>query len=257
MSTQDVLIERLKHVLDKLPITARKASMLATGKPDAIRFILSGRAMPSADRLEAIARVLMTTPSYLLGATDDPSPLADVYPDANNRRIGVFPPDDKLEHYSIRLIESVDGISIYQASEMSDPDIRKVDQAGELDLFNLPRVLVTSVLPLPAGLVNRKMLYGFYATVTSISPRFDIGELIVVDPSRPPAVGDYVVAYFDHIWEDVDDEPVKPALLARLTARSGGKIALKQLDPRDEREFAASAFKEIHRIIPIAEMLVA
>ncbi|UZW54945.1 helix-turn-helix domain-containing protein [Sphingobium sp. JS3065] len=255
MDTSEILRERIQKMLDVLPITARKASMEATGKPDAIRFILSGRSMPSAERLEAIARVLMTTPSYLLGATDDPSPLAEVFTKAKDRRIGVFPPDEKSNEYTIRPVDTVDGISIYQADDVPADKRSAVDARDDMPYFNMPRVFISSILPLPAGLSNRKMIYGFYATVSALAPRYDIGDLVIVDPARPAAVRDYVVVYRHYIWENMQDDPVKPAIIGRLLDRTRDEVTIELFEPRETLSIAAHRVREIHRIVPTAEML--
>lgn len=65
----DILIERVAERLAELDITERKASMDATGTPDAIRYIRTRRAMPSADRLDSIAETLKTSADWLLGKT--------------------------------------------------------------------------------------------------------------------------------------------------------------------------------------------
>lgn len=63
----DILVDRIAQRVDALGITERDASIKATGKPDALRYIRVRRAMPSADRLAAIAKALETTPEWLLG----------------------------------------------------------------------------------------------------------------------------------------------------------------------------------------------
>lgn len=62
----DRLTERLKAV----GLTERKASLLATGKPDTLRFMRTRGTMPSFSRMFAIAQVLKATPKYLFGQTD-------------------------------------------------------------------------------------------------------------------------------------------------------------------------------------------
>ena len=70
MEAIDILIERVAHQIDKLGKTERWVSMEATGAPDAIRYIRKRRAMPSAARLSAIARVLQATPEWLIGDSE-------------------------------------------------------------------------------------------------------------------------------------------------------------------------------------------
>ena len=66
--------------LEALQTTERDASLKATGKPDAIRYIRSRRAMPSADRLAAIARALETSPEWLMARSSTPPAVPDIPP---------------------------------------------------------------------------------------------------------------------------------------------------------------------------------
>ncbi|MCI1143078.1 hypothetical protein MOP88_13540 [Sphingomonas sp. WKB10] len=63
----DILVERIGAKLYERNLTEREASIDATGKPDALRYIRTRKAMPSADRLDKIAQTLGTTSDYLLG----------------------------------------------------------------------------------------------------------------------------------------------------------------------------------------------
>jgi phage repressor protein C with HTH and peptisase S24 domain len=76
----DTLIDRIARRLTALDITERDASIKATGKPDALRYVRVRRAMPSADRLEAIAKALETAPEWLLGRSSVPPTPPEVPP---------------------------------------------------------------------------------------------------------------------------------------------------------------------------------
>ena len=65
----DILINRVAQRLLDLGISERAASIKATSKPDAIRYIRDRRSMPSAMRLEQLAAALETTSDWLLGKT--------------------------------------------------------------------------------------------------------------------------------------------------------------------------------------------
>ncbi|MGW8203006.1 S24 family peptidase [Sphingomonas bisphenolicum] len=71
-SAIDILIDRIARRVEALATTERDASMKATGKPDALRYIRVRKAMPSADRLTAIAKALETSPEWLLGQSMAP-----------------------------------------------------------------------------------------------------------------------------------------------------------------------------------------
>jgi hypothetical protein len=65
-------IERAKEALSRLNLSPRKASMMATGKPDALRHIFNRGVAPTMTRLADLAAILEMNPLYLAGETDDP-----------------------------------------------------------------------------------------------------------------------------------------------------------------------------------------
>lgn len=73
------LAERIAERLDVTGKAERQASIEATGSADAIRYIRVRRAMPSADRLQELAKVLDTTTEWLLSEDDAPGLTASLY----------------------------------------------------------------------------------------------------------------------------------------------------------------------------------
>ncbi|UYW32482.1 LexA family transcriptional regulator [Methylorubrum extorquens] len=106
--------------------------------------------------------------------------------------------------------------------------------------------------PRPPGIANRKDVYVVYLVGDSISPAYEDGTPIYVDPHRRPQPRDYVVVELRGARED---EP-GPAFVKRLVARGAGKLKLEQhnpsgpLDPIDESEVV-----RVHRVIPWLELI--
>jgi transcriptional regulator with XRE-family HTH domain len=103
----------------------------------------------------------------------------------------------------------------------------------------------------PTGVSLNRNVYALWVNGASMSPRFEDGELIYVNPSRPPAIGDYVV---------VEMLPKRGAregagYVKRLKKRTPTKIVLEQFNPAREFELAAADIKAIHRVIPWTELL--
>lgn len=84
----------------------------------------------------------------------------------------------------------------------------------------------------PPGQMNRKGIYCIYAEGSSMEPAYEAGDLIYVDPHRPPHAGRDVVIQL-RAREPGGEER---CFLKRLVRRSGTKWRLKQFNP--EREFA-------------------
>ncbi|WP_397586655.1 S24 family peptidase [Sphingobium fuliginis] len=76
----EILNDRIAQRLEALGMTERDASIKATGKPDALRYIRTRNAMPSADRLDLIANALQTSPDWLLARSSVPPKMPDLPP---------------------------------------------------------------------------------------------------------------------------------------------------------------------------------
>lgn len=106
--------------------------------------------------------------------------------------------------------------------------------------------------PRPPGIANRKDVYVVYLVGDSISPAYEDGTPIYVDPHRRPQPRDYVVV---ELRGEREGEP-GPAFVKRLVARGAGKLKLEQhnpsgpLEPIDESEVV-----RVHRVIPWLELI--
>lgn len=106
--------------------------------------------------------------------------------------------------------------------------------------------------PRPPGIASRKDVYVVYIVGDSVSPAYEDGTPIYVDPHRRPQPRDYVVV---ELRGEREGEP-GPAFVKRLVARGAGKLKLEQhnppgpLDPIDESEVV-----RVHRVIPWLELI--
>jgi hypothetical protein len=136
---------------------------------------------------------------------------------------------------------------------------------GELrteDLGNKPVNVEQSVLDQseiigylrrPLALQDRKDLYGVYVSGSSMYPRFADGEAALVDPKRPPMIGDDVVIQMVDS-DGSDGERVTLVLIKRLLRRSASFIELEQFNPPISFRINAKQVRAVHRIVPAAEL---
>lgn len=103
----------------------------------------------------------------------------------------------------------------------------------------------------PPGIANMKDVFGLYAAGTSMWPRFEEGEPIYISPSRPAAIGDYVV--LELLPEKEGDRPA--GFLKRLKRRSGSKVVCEQFNPPKDIEYERDRIKSIFRVIPLTELV--
>lgn len=102
----------------------------------------------------------------------------------------------------------------------------------------------------PPGLAHLKNVFALHVIGTSMSPRYEPGELIYCG-GRPPIAGeDCVIELFP-----TEDSPAGKGFIKRLVRRAGGKITVKQFSPETELDFDAYAIKSLHRVIPWREVL--
>jgi phage repressor protein C with HTH and peptisase S24 domain len=107
----------------------------------------------------------------------------------------------------------------------------------------------------PAALERRRDAYAVIVAGDSMYPRFQDGEIAVVDPRRPPAPGqDVIVQLADDNGHDGTDRVVC-VLIKRLVRRSASWVELEQFNPPATFRLDMSAVKAIHRIVTMGELL--
>lgn len=105
----------------------------------------------------------------------------------------------------------------------------------------------------PVILNGRTDVYGLYVVGSSMSPRFEEGEVIYVDPKRPPRNGDDVVVYL--VDADGDGERAASVLVKRLMRSAVDFLELQQFEPRITFRIEQSRVTKKHRVIPWSELV--
>lgn len=109
---------------------------------------------------------------------------------------------------------------------------------------------VVGYLRRPPSLEGRQGLYGIYVQGSSMHPRFADGEAALVDPKRPPMIGDDVVVQL----ACPEDERVTHVLIKRLVRRSASFVELEQFSPALTFRVETARIQCIHRIVPVGEL---
>lgn len=265
---------RIQERLDALNLKPRTASMMATGKPDAIRTILKQGVIPSAERLNQIAEVLQTSAIYLIGATDDPTRIDNlqVVDPEDNRRAGSGPVAEHsgrevgsgrydIDH--IRPISSLPtrsdmpkDVPVYGTAIGTSQDIEALENGAiAVEQTSLNTGEVIDYLRRPPGLANSRRAYGLYVAGFSMEPAYEPGTVIIVDPSRPPSVQDYVVVYMRGQDDDDAEGRVSSVMLKRLVRRSSTYVELEQYNPPARFRVDATRVAQMHRVLPLAEIV--
>lgn len=132
----------------------------------------------------------------------------------------------------------------------SDVPVRGV-AVGGADGYFLLNGEVVDYVKRPPGAANARALYAIYVIGNSMSPRFEPGDLVYVNPARPPQIGDYVVV---QMMQEEDGGPI-PAMIKRLVKRGPPTLLLEQFNPEGELRLETEKIHSVHRVVPWTELI--
>jgi len=108
----------------------------------------------------------------------------------------------------------------------------------------------------PPAIVRNRRIYALYITGSSMEHRFRPGDLVYVDPRRAPHVGeDVIVQLIGEPRADADPAEVVSVLVKQLVRTTATHYELTQHNPPLTFRIAKAQVAEIHRIIPLSELL--
>ncbi|WP_313901146.1 helix-turn-helix domain-containing protein [Methylobacterium sp. J-092] len=105
--------------------------------------------------------------------------------------------------------------------------------------------------PRPPALESRRDVYVVYVVGNSVSPKYEDGDPIYVDPHRRPQPRDYVLV---ELKGTAEHEP-GDAYVKRLVRRTATKLIVEQHEPPKELTFDEARVARVHRVIPYPELI--
>jgi transcriptional regulator with XRE-family HTH domain len=105
----------------------------------------------------------------------------------------------------------------------------------------------------PLAFARNAGAYALYVTGASMEPRYDAGDMIYVDPRRPPSRGDDVVVQLR--GGDDQAEGIICAMIKRLVRQSSTIVELEQYNPPLRFTLPMAQVAEIHRVARLGELL--
>lgn len=247
MSKIEILSERIQARLAEVGMSEREASIAATGGPDAIRYIRTRRAMPSAERLQAIAMTLQTSPEWLLGgdATLQRAPAPPVDPDGPPGGPSLEPADFRKFPRDLPIYGTALGAELeFHGTDGREHAVEQTDI-----MMSEPR----DYMARPTAIAGRKHMYVVEVAGHSMEPRFDAGRRVLVDGKKPLRVGDDVIVQLRAAIDD--EEQVAAVLIKQLVRQKAGAVVLRQFNPPVEFEVPTERVKHIHAIVPWDDVL--
>jgi phage repressor protein C with HTH and peptisase S24 domain len=234
------LYERIDAQRETLGISARELSLRVTGKPDLIRDLRRRGHAPSADNLSRIAEVLDVSVDWLLGRSGNRSPVRSEVT-ISDRRLDWGGPKPDLP--PIPLVGTGDCATI----QFEDDGGKMLDV--ERCSFNADHTV--RMIARPPALKGARDLYAIYFQGESMMPRFEPGEVGIVDPTRPAGPGDYVLVQLTNGEED----HVTSVLVKRLVRSGPRELVLEQFNPPATFTVPRTRVARVHRILPQTDLL--
>jgi transcriptional regulator with XRE-family HTH domain len=181
----------------------------------------SGKTRPDVERLPALAKELGIPVEALL---------------SENIKLESVP---FVPHDGPRFVPRAKDFPILGSAEAGN-GLFTVDTGAPIDFVNRP-----------IGLANRRDAYGLYVQGVSMLPIYDPGDLVYVDPKRPPPAGR------DCIIQLKQTEPGGEMrfMLKRLVKRAGTKWTFRQFNPESEMVLDDHQIAAVHLILKNHEML--
>lgn len=239
MAQIDIIKQRIRERLEALKLTARGVSLRATNRADAVNNILNKDAMPTFERLEAIAKELGCSVKYLTGSSDVPAL------DPWDVAVGANP--------VVARSDMNRDLPVYESARYEGPEIGPAVTKGQIDFGR-----ITQFFFRPPYLTSKKKAYAVFAPVGTASPALDIGQAAIMDPARPAGAGDLVIVYLNDGYDrtlEFDEWQPRPAIFGRLLLRADEHAVVEIFNPTATVTVKAQDMTGIHRIVPLAELL--
>jgi phage repressor protein C with HTH and peptisase S24 domain len=102
---------------------------------------------------------------------------------------------------------------------------------------------VVDTVEAPPGLTAIPDAYAIFITDNKMEPRYEQGEVVCVNPHRPPRPNDYVVIQISE-----DDGKTVMAMVRRLVSMDEREVVVAQLNPHKTRRLPRKQALAVHRI---------
>ncbi|KAI93538.1 hypothetical protein T281_16135 [Rhodomicrobium udaipurense JA643] len=202
-------------------------------KPSTIQNILNERSRrPQPENVALVAKYLGTTVAYL---------------ETGDENTKVSPLEG--ENTNVRMVKQLNSDKNSLTIDVPVLGVSAVSTGDEF-LFTGERI---DYVRRPERAKHMQRLYAFFVAKDNMYPRFDIGELIYVNPDIPPSVGDDIV--IELAPEDSKSTGPNVSYLKRLKRRTPEGLVVEQFNPHSEVSVPIARVICIHRVMTIKDLL--
>ncbi|XUU60670.1 S24 family peptidase [Erythrobacter sp. HA6-11] len=239
--TAEILLERIDEWLTRQDRTRYWLSKEISGGKSTRIFTDIARtgSVPKEPRLRRIAEVTGLDVDYLMGRSDTAEQLQSEVGVADRRIEWKGPPSEP-------------GIPLVGTGDCADIELHSDDgKLVSVERCSFDPEYHVRYISRPPALAGLRGLYAIYFHGQSMEPRFEAGEVGIVDPTRPPAPGDYVLVQLNN--GETDD--VVSVLAKRLVRATARELVLEQFNPAVTFTVPRSRIQRFHRILKQTDLL--
>ena len=166
----------------------------------------------------------------------------------------VQPASGRAPYMAFRGQERPRDIPILGTAQCADLHLADNGEAVDIEAMELDQDDVVDYVRRPLTLDGRQDVYAIYYRGVSMAPRYEPGELGYVDPRRPPATGDYVVAQLRRP-DAVEGERIFTVIAKRLVRQTANFYEFEQFNPPLTFKLPREQVAHLHRIYPWDELV--
>ena len=196
--------------------------------------------IPKEPRLRRMAELLGVSVDWLMGRTDVPGQVqSEVGVSDRGLDLNGLPPD-------------MPGIPLVGTGDCADLEV--CDESGRMvtvERSSFDSDYHVRIIQRPPALRGARDLYAIYFHGESMTPRFEPGEIGIVDPGRHARPGDYVLVQIN----SGESDEVVSVLVKRLVRATNRELTLEQFNPPLVFTVPRDRVARYHRIVPQTELL--
>jgi hypothetical protein len=239
MADFELIAKRIAERLEAVGLSERKASMIATGQPDAIRYIRTRGTMPSVIRMMKISNVLKATPTYLFGDVDTNDW------EENATAIGLASRFNDAAAYEQR----VPGRSVPVHGVKASSD----DADASLTVYGFTKEIVGFAAP-PRGYEDH-LVGAFYPVDSSMSPLYEPATPVVFSHKVEAKVGEHALVFLTGSFEGKEIRS-GTFLLRKLVDKTDEWVTLQQHTPSRMMRLPTSVVQQCLRAFVMRDYIM-
>lgn len=242
MTDIDHFLRVIDEELARTGESDRALSLRATSSADTIRNARRNMALPSPRNLQGLADALNLSVDQLMGrATPGPAPANAI--EAIPAAVGDVSRTFRHSPRDLPIYGTAHGHTLTFDG----------NGGAEVETTIVQPTEVIRYVTRPPALGEQPTAYALYVQGESMFPAHRPGELVVVDPRQPPAIGDDVIVQLADPLGDGRD--VNTVLIKTLVRRSASFVELQQYNPPAIFRVNSDKIAHIHRVVPLGDLL--